>query len=267
MKAHCNSNTVSTHSHLTPIGPGLAPKAPLALWCKMATIAACLFVMVVTSGCASTKVSDRQQLVTGHIPRPSIILVYDFAATPSDVPADSAMAGMIDYSAGPQTAEDIAIGRRLGAQIASDLAVRIRAMGMPAYSPSPGVQPQLNDIVIRGYLVSIEEGNAAQRVIVGFGRGGSSLRTVVEGFQMTPQGLRKIGSGMVDAGGNKTPGAALGAATFIATANPAGLIVSSGMKVYGEASGNSKVEGRAKATAKEIAKVLKQRFEQQGWIN
>ena len=82
MKAHCNRNTVSAHSHLTPIGPGLAPKASLAVWFKMATIAACLLLVAVTGGCASTKVSDRQQLVTGQLPRPSIILVYDFAAPP-----------------------------------------------------------------------------------------------------------------------------------------------------------------------------------------
>jgi hypothetical protein len=38
------------------------------------------------------------------------------------------------------------------------------------------------------------------------------------------------------------------------------------MKVYGEASGRNKIEGRAEATAREIAKVLKQRFQEQGWI-
>ena len=86
---------------------------------------------------------------------------------------------------------------------------------------------------------------------------------------MTAQGLRKLDSETLDAGGNKTPGVAsgLGVATFIVTANPAGLIISSGVKAYGEASGRSKVEGRARATAKEIAIVLKQRFQEQGWIN
>ena len=39
------------------------------------------------------------------------------------------------------------------------------------------------------------------------------------------------------------------------------------MKVYGEESGKSKVEGRAKDTAKEIADVLKKRFQEQGWVN
>ena len=58
----------------------------------------------------------------------------------------------------------------------------------------------------------------------------------------------------------------MGVAGLLATGNPAGLIISTGMKVYGEKSGSSKVEGRAKATAKEIADALKQRAEQQGWI-
>jgi hypothetical protein len=51
-----------------------------------------------------------------------------------------------------------------------------------------------DDIVIRGYLLSIHEGSAAERVAIGFG-----------------------------SGGGESPGAALGAATFLATANPAGL--------------------------------------------
>jgi len=98
------------------------------------------------------------------------------------------------------------------------------------------------------------------------GTGGSELKTVVEGYQMTARGLRKLGSGTVDSGGSKGPGAAAPAAVAIATGNPIGLIVSGGMKIYGEASGSSKLEGRAKATAKEIADVLKTRFEQEGWI-
>ena len=39
--------------------------------------------------------------------------------------------------------------------------------------------------------------------------------------------------------------------------NTAGLIIGAGVNVYGEKSGSSKVEGRAKQTAKEIADVLK----------
>ena len=55
-------------------------------------ITACLFTLVVAAGCASTTVTDRQPLVTERLPRPDHILVYDFIATPTDVPAESALA-------------------------------------------------------------------------------------------------------------------------------------------------------------------------------
>ncbi len=132
----------------------------------------------------------------------------------------------------------------------------------PRYLPKT-----LWNLVIRGCLLSVNEGNAAKRVAIGFGSGKSELRTMVEGFQMTAQGLRKLGVGTVDAAGGKSPGAALGLATFLATKNPAGFTISGGMHVYGEASGSSTVEGRAKATAKEISDQLKKRFQEQGWVN
>ncbi len=69
---------------------------------------------------------------------------------------------------------------------------------------------------------------------------------------MTAQGPRKLGSERVDAGGGKGPGAAVPLGVAIATGNPIGLILSSGLKAYGEASGRSKIEGRADQTAKEI---------------
>jgi hypothetical protein len=244
----------------------LSPKGPSALWGKMATVVLCLSALVAITGCASTKVSNREQLVTGPLPQPGTIWVYDFAATADDVPANSALAGE-DLDTTPQTAGQIAEGQKLGHQIATELVWQIHAMGMTAELASAATKPQINDIVIRGYLLSVKEGSTAERVAIGFGAGKSSLSTMVEGFQMTSKGLRKLGYGTVDAGGNKSPGMVLGVATFLATKNPAGLIINAGVQTYGTASGNSTVEGRAKASAKEIADVLKQRFTDQGWLN
>ena len=142
-------------------------------------------------------------------------------------------------------------------------------MGMPVSRAftSATTTTHPNDIVIRGYLASIDEGSATKRMAIGFGSGSSELRTVVEGLQVTPQGLRMLGSATVEAKGGKAPGAGMGAASWAVTGNPAGFIVSSGMKIYGEASGSATVEGRAKSTAKEIADRLKDRFKEQGWIN
>jgi hypothetical protein len=229
-------------------------------------ITACLFALVVAAGCASTKVTDRQQLVTERLPRPDHILVYDFVATPTDVPAESALANHSTVQRTPQTAEHIATGRRVGGEIAARLVQEIRSMGLPAERASTPTKPQINDILIRGYLLSVEEGSATERMAIGFGAGASRLNVAVEGYQMTAQGPRKLGSGKVEAGGSKGPGAAAPLAVAIATGNPLGLVVASGMKVYGETSGSSKIDGRAEQTAKEVAHQLRPRFQQQGWI-
>jgi hypothetical protein len=230
-------------------------------------IVLCLLALLVIAGCGSTKVTSRNELVTGQIPRPAHIWVYDFAATPADVPAESALAGQHSEHSTPQTAQQIATGRKLGAEIASELVKEIRGMGMPAEHAVAGSTPQINDIVIRGYLISYNKGSEAKRIAIGFGSGASDLKVAAEGFQMTAQGLRKLGSGTTESAGGKAPGEDLGVLGLIATHNPAGLIVSTGMKVYGEESGKSKVEGRAKAIAKEISDVLKRRFQEQGWIS
>jgi hypothetical protein len=230
-------------------------------------IVMCLVALLVIAGCASTKVTGRDELVTGRLPRPNTIWVHDFAATPADVPAESALAGQDLEHSTPQTAKEIAIGRQLGDEIASQLIEQINSMGMSAERASAGTAPQINDILIRGYLISFNAGSAAKRIAIGFGSGASDIKVAAEGFQMTAQGLRKLGSGTTDATGGKAPGADLGVLGLLATHNPAGLIISSGIKIYGEESGRSTVKGRAKQTAREIADVLKKRFQEQGWIN
>ena len=205
----------------------------------------CLFAIVAIVGCASSTITSRQEYEGGKIARPDHIIVYNFAATPADVPA-----------------EQIATGRQVGAEIAKVLVEDIQGMGLPAEQASSQTVPQIGDLVIKGSLLSIKEGSAAERVAIGFGDGASQLKVAVEGFLMTDRGLRKLGSGTADSSGSKSPGAALGVVGAIATANPAGLIISSGMKVYGEASGSSTVEGRAK----EIAGILQVKFQEQGWI-
>jgi hypothetical protein len=232
----------------------------------MLTIAWCLLALVVFAGCATTEVTSSQQFVNERLPRPVHIWVYDFAATPADVPRDSALADPSYRPAQPQTAEEIAAGRQAGAEVAATLVERIRDMGLPAERPSQQTQPQTNDLVIRGYFISLDEGSATKRIAIGFGSGSSQLTTAVEAYQMTATGLRKLGSAKVNAGGSKTPGSELGVLGFIITANPVGLIVGGGVKAYGEASGRAKVEGRARATAKAIAEELKPQFAQAGWI-
>ena len=235
---------------------------------RLAIILTCASVMMVASGCATKKI-ETERLVEEELPRPNQILVYDFAATPAEVPADSFITRefSVDTTA-TQTAEETAAGRDLGSQIAAGVAAHLREKGLPAKRVPIGttLPTGVNDIVLRGYLVSVKEGSAAKRIIIGFGAGASELKAAMEGFQVTEQGLRKLGSGTGRFAGSKGPGAATGGVGYAATGNPAGLIVSSGMKLYGEARGSSKIQARAQTAAKEIAKVLEKRARELGWI-
>ncbi len=232
----------------------------------LVAIFTCLPMILWAAGCASTKTTERQVLVSEQLPRPRQIWVYDFAATAAAVPPESTLARKFTVEAMPQTAKQIALGQKLGAQIAADLVQRIQKMGLSARHAVEGETIDVNDLVIRGYLVCVKKGNAAERIVIGFGVGGAGLCTIVEGFQMTPHGLRELTFDAVRAGGGKTPGAGASVGGLLATGNPAGLIVGSGARVYEEASGHGTVAGRARATAKEISADLKKLFQQQGWI-
>jgi hypothetical protein len=225
-----------------------------------------LTALLAIVGCAKTKITDREQIVTGKLPRPATLWVYDFAATPADLPIHTSLDKEHYEKNTSQTAEQIAEGRKLGSEIETELIYELRNMGMSAEHAMKGTTFQVNDLVIQGYLLSYEEGNVKKRVGIGLGKGASHLSAAVEGLQMTDHGLRIIGSASTASGSNKTPGMAVGLVSLLATHNPAGLIVSTGMKVYDEKSGKGTVDGRAKQTAKEIADQLKKRFKEQGWI-
>jgi hypothetical protein len=69
----------------------------------------------------------------------------------------------------------------------------------------------------------VKGGGAVKRFVIGLGAGSSEMDTVVEGYVVTPEGWRKLGSGTLSSWGSKMPGMAVPAAVAIATGNPIGL--------------------------------------------
>jgi Domain of unknown function (DUF4410) len=224
-----------------------------------------LSALIVVAGCASTEVTERQRYEGAKLARPDRIIVYDFTADPADVPPESAFAAQLNNAMTPPP-QQVALGRKLGAQVAKELVADLRGMGLPAVVAAGQPTPRPDDIVLRGYFVSVDEGSATQRVLVGFGAGAAELNTAVEAYQMTATGLRPLARGEIKSGGGKLPGVVVPVAVVAATANPIGLIVGGTMKGTGEVTGSETIEGAAKRTADEIAAQLKTAAEEQGWI-
>jgi len=234
---------------------------------RFAVAAACGAALFAIAGCSSIQVTDRDPYQGERLPRPDRIIVYDFAATPSDLPAWSEPAARYAGSSTPSTEDELATGRRLGTRLAEELVREIGEMGLPAVRAQGQPDPEVGDIALIGYFTSIEKGSAAERVALGFGEGAAELSTVVEGYLATREGLRKLGSGAVSSKAEKTPGLLVPLAVTVATANPIGLAVGSAVKVGEEASGKSTVEGVATRMADKIADELRVKFREQGWID
>ena len=223
-----------------------------------------MLALLLLGGCAKTTVTQEQYYQGPRLAKPARILVYDFAANASDLPAGYTMA--VAAPPADQSPDDLSLGRKLGALVAKDLVGELQKMGLPAVRAKGQLPPQLNDIAIVGYFVSVDSGSIAKRFAIGFGSGAPALATAVEVYVMSNQGLRRLGSAELDSTGSKGPGEALPLAVAVASGNPIGLIVSSAAKVEGEVSGRTTIEGSAERTAKEIAEKLKVGAQRQGWI-
>jgi hypothetical protein len=68
-----------------------------------------LLALVVTAGCASTRVTAHQPYAGEKTARPARIIVHDFASTPADIPAGPAVVGQYAQHNAPQTSEEIEV--------------------------------------------------------------------------------------------------------------------------------------------------------------
>jgi hypothetical protein len=231
------------------------------------TLFALLTTALVAISCASSEITTRRSYIGDEqLPRPGRIIVYDFAATAADVDEQSTLVGNYHMRTTPQTSEEIEIGRKLGSLVAERLVTEILAMGMPAERAHTGPEPGIGDLLIKGEFVSIDEGDRLKRMVVGFGAGAGELKTHVEGYQMTSEGLRLLGESQITDTGGKMPGMLVPVLGGAATENiGTAAIVSGSMNVVQEL-GPESMNAAAKRTAQKIGEVLSYAFKKHGWI-
>ncbi len=257
------TGTSRTEARRRRTGPSGASSGPVSMSTWIARLVVFLFV---ASGCASIHVTGRDDYQGDKLARPDRILVHDFAAAVEDLPAWSDASARMTESGLVRTDPEIAAGRRLGEQMAGDLVARIRKMGLDAERMTPESAPVPGDVVIVGLLTSIDEGDSTKRVVLGFGSGAAEIATELEGYLATENGFEKLSSGRAESVKARGPGVAVPIAMSVVTSNPLSLILGLPVKVAGEATGRSTIEGVSRRMVDEIAGELEKKFRAQEWI-
>ena len=225
--------------------------------------------LVILAGCAPTDVNTVQEY-SGKSPlaRPDRVLIYDFAVSANDVKLNSAIGARLAHltTGAQENEEQIKVGRAVAKALSESLVKELDQLGLPVEQASRGTMPTARTVMIHGQFLTIDEGNRLRRMVIGFGVGGTDLRTKVQVYQGTEAAPLLLQEFEAKAESSKKPGmgpmVGVGAA---ATSAASAAAVSGGVGVATEF--DQTVEGDAKRTAKEVAKPLSQFFAGQGWIS
>lgn len=202
------------------------------------------------------------------LPPPTQILVYDFAVSPGEIPADSAARNELQGAGDDpyNNAQRTQLEHQVAGVLAEELVEELQDLDLPARRWRGPAPAGTGVYTIEGQFVTIDEGNAAARMIIGFGAGGTELKTLVQAYVVEPTGKRLLAEATVDSESSSAPGLAatlpVGAAiSGIATASA----INTGVGTIREL--NTDVREGAEDTARAIVELMEPRMEQMDWID
>ncbi|MEI8078721.1 MAG: DUF4410 domain-containing protein, partial [bacterium] len=205
------------------------------------------------AGCAPTTVVMERE-ATGPLPRPTLVLVYDFAVSLDDVKLDRGLIAQLQNQGQPVQPRqaELAVGKAAREALAQALVEQLRALGLPVARATGEAVANQAVLELRGQFLTIDEGNRTRRVMIGFGVGHSDVQTAVQLYETLPRGRTLIARFTTDARSGPKPGAAatMGAGA-VADQLAESDAVSGGLAVVSETL-SATVVADAKRTAKEL---------------
>jgi len=227
-------------------------------------------ILVIAAGCAPTKVQQENTTLT-QLPRPDLILVYDFAVSPEEVKLDTGLSAELmqkyqEHEGMSRTAEEIKVGHKVADAVAEELVKKIRSYGLSAERAFGLPQGKGKVLMVKGQFLSIDEGNRTERVAIGLGAGRTDVQANVQVYELTPQGMKQVD----DMRGTAKSGGKPGMAEMMGVGAIAGHLLTSTV-VSGAVAGGSEmtsatVEADGKRLADNIAQELGKFFVGQDWI-
>jgi Domain of unknown function (DUF4410) len=219
---------------------------------------------VVCVGCARALVKNVQEDRSLTLPRPARVVVVDFNTGPADVQVLSSPRREDERALWLSKEQPDLLAEAVADSLATRLVEDIRSLGLPAERVAGAAPPEVNDLVIEGDFVRIDEGSRTKRFVIGFGVGATELRTQVRVFQVTAEGWKPVQQFETVATGSRFPGAGF----FVAGGAVAGTVAtsavtSSGAGVLGEL--RASIAADAGRTAEQIAGKVSELKTAQHW--
>lgn len=224
----------------------------------------CAAALALTMACGQTGVRQIKLTQERNLPRPSRILIADFAISEREV---TEYQGILRQQ--PNIKNRAERERRIAAEVknalAEEMADGLQRLGFTVARVSRGARPAGDELLIAGHFIAVDEGNPLRRLVVGFGSGASQVGTRVYVHQGEPS--RRLIEFATHSDSGKLPGAAPMLATGAAVNGgvSAGMIAAnaamSGVKTY-----NSEVTRMAAASGEQAVRYLSEFFLAQGWV-
>jgi len=232
------------------------------IWTVPSKLAAAGLALAMLAGCASTDVIQTRR--AGELPRPERVLVRNFAVTLADVELDRGLGPTISRDAQGEVASSQALelGRAASDALAEAMVARLREAGIPAQRASRNAPVDPRALIVTGKFLTMDEGNQTLRVLVGFGLGGSEVRTRTQTWLEE----QLIAEAETIAKSGKKPGVAvtLGAGAAMGTAATAAA-VAAGTTAVSEGLLTS-VQADARRTGDELAERIVRAYRERGWL-
>lgn len=168
---------------VTNLGGAVRPR--IGCGCHGPEVLIAMLGVVLIAGCAKTVANSQYESAKWDLEKPSQIYVYDFAVTRDHVHENAGLLqeaindfhGTTTYQHQDEIMEEV---RRVAAE---ELVKGIQDLGLPAQRVSSNTPLPKGALGITGQFLDVDEGNKAQRLIVGFGKGQSRVDVRIQLYE------------------------------------------------------------------------------------
>jgi len=216
------------------------------------------------AACGQTGIRRAALVPDTNLPRPSRILVLDFAVSESEVKEYQGIMRQQPNIKDASERERL-LAREVKDALAEEVVDGLRPLGFVVERVGRETKATGSDLVIDGQFLTVNEGNPLHRLVVGFGNGASTVDSQVQVYQ--GQEARKLLDFTTQSYSGNLPGAAatMGVGAVAAGGVTAGIVAANaavaGVKTY-----KSEVARMAAGSGDLVARYLSEFFAKQGWI-